>query len=93
MRVPDDFQNMNLPTHPLNIVHVSYLRFVKDLDRNLLIGQDVNALLDFAKGALAERLGNSIGADSKSFDAALLLQLLRLLYLLIFHHFNNSIIP
>ena len=37
MGVPDQFQDMNLPTNPLNIGHLTYFTLFQDFDGNLLL--------------------------------------------------------
>ena len=65
VRVPHQFQNVDFTGHPFDICNFGYFRLVQDLDRHLLLGEQMGALLDFAEGALAQGFGYEVAADNK----------------------------
>ena len=54
--MPYLFQDFNLSSYPINIHLVLYLPFLKDLDRNLLLGDALNAQLYFTESTLTQCL-------------------------------------
>ena len=52
----DQFQDVDLPGHALDVGHVDDLLLLEDLDGYLLSGGDVDGWFDFPEGAFAESL-------------------------------------
>ena len=52
VRMSHNFQNVNLPSHSLNIVCVINLVFLENLDSDFLTSEYMVALFDLAKGTL-----------------------------------------
>ena len=61
--VADDLQNVDLSHDPRDVGLVLDLVLLEDLDRDLLLGQLVNALAHLAEGAGPERLTHHVVAD------------------------------
>lgn len=64
VRVSEQLQVLNLPLHPARHISTDQLLPRNNLQGDLLIGDPVDSQLDFAKGALAQRPDDLVGADA-----------------------------
>jgi len=76
MRMPDEFENVDLTSNALDVSNLNDPLLLQDLDSNSLPGQNMPPQLNLAKRAFANRLSEHVVADGLCLAASLLLLLL-----------------
>lgn len=63
MGVSHYFENVDFPSDSFYVVHLCNFVFFEDFDCYFLLSKQMDSLLHFSEGALAEGLGHSVAAD------------------------------
>ena len=62
--VADNFQNVELTCHSLNIRHLNNLVLHKNLNCDFLPRKEMNTFFNFSEGALAQCFGHHVAANN-----------------------------